>query len=78
MAKRKWKDLSVRSRRLIVVTTVLEAILKIAALVDIARRPEAEIRGSKRKWATAVVLVNSVGAVPLAYFLFGRRPSSKG
>ncbi|MBF6355270.1 PLDc_N domain-containing protein [Nocardia higoensis] len=73
MAKRKWKDLSVRSRRLIVVTTVLEGILKIAALVDLARRPATEIRGSKRAWATAVLLVNSVGAVPLAYFLFGRR-----
>lgn len=77
MARRKWKDLSVRSRRFIVVTTVLEAILKIAALVDLARRPETEIRGSKRAWATAVVLVNSVGAVPLAYFLLGRRPSGK-
>lgn len=75
MAKRKWNDLSARSRRLIVITTVLEGIMKIAALTDLARRPETEIRGSKRAWATAVVLVNSVGAVPLAYFLLGRQPN---
>ena len=78
MAKRKWNDLSARSRRLIVVTTALEGILKIAALTDLVRRPETEIRGSKRAWVAAIVLVNSVGAVPLAYFLRGRQPSSRG
>ncbi|WP_040798062.1 DUF5652 family protein [Nocardia higoensis] len=77
MAKRKWSDLSERSRRLIVATTALETILKIVALADLARRPESEIRGSKRAWATAIVLLNTVGAVPLAYLLRGRRPSSR-
>jgi hypothetical protein len=48
-------------------------VVKIAALVDLRRRPAAEVHGSKRAWATAIVLVNSVGAVPVAYFLFGRR-----
>ncbi len=75
MARRRWRDLSERSRRLIVVAGVLEGILKIAALVDLKRRPAAEIRGSKRAWASAVVLVNSLGAVPVAYFLLGRRKS---
>jgi hypothetical protein len=50
-----------------------EGLLKILALIDIRRRPAAQIRGSKKKWAAAVVLVNSVGAVPIAYFLYGRR-----
>lgn len=75
MARRRWRDLSERSRRLIVVAGVLEGILKIAALVDLKRRPAEEIRGSKRAWASAVVLVNSLGAVPVAYFLLGRRKS---
>ncbi len=74
MAKRRWSDLSPRSRRLIIVGAVFEGLLKIAALVDLVRRPAEQIRGRKWVWAVAVVLVNSVGAVPLAYFLRGRRP----
>jgi hypothetical protein len=60
-------------RRFIVVTGAFEAVLKIAALIDIKRRPAEQIKGSKGKWATAVALANSLGAVPLAYFAFGRR-----
>ena len=52
---------------------VFEGILKVLALIDLKRRPGTEIRGSKAKWAAAVVLINSVGAAPLAYFIFGRR-----
>lgn len=75
MAKRRWSDLSERTRTLIVVAAVIEGILKIMALIDLKRRPANEIRGSKAKWAVAVVLINSVGAVPVAYFLRGRRAS---
>ena len=78
VGRRRWSDLSERSRRLIVLGAVVEGILKIAALVDIKRRPADQIRGSKRAWATAVVLVNSVGAVPLGYLLFGRRTTGAG
>jgi hypothetical protein len=49
-----------------------EGVLKGSALVDLKRRPASQVRGSKARWATAVVLVNSVGAVPLAYLLYGR------
>ena len=73
MARRRWSDLSERTRRLIVLGAVFEGVLKIAALRDIKRRPAAQIRGPKWAWATAVTLVNSVGGAPLAYFLFGRR-----
>ena len=72
-SKRRWSDLSPRTRRFIVVGGVFEGIVKTVALVDLRRRPAAEVRGSKRAWATAIVLVNSVGAVPVAYFLLGRR-----
>jgi hypothetical protein len=57
----------------LVVGGAIEALLKIAALVDLRRRPAAEVRGSKRSWATAIVVANSAGAVPIAYFLRGRR-----
>ncbi len=73
MAARKWSDLSVRSRRLIIAAAAAEGILKTAALIDIKRRPASQIRGSKWIWAPVVVVVNSFGAAPLAYFVFGRR-----
>jgi hypothetical protein len=72
---RRWSDLSERDRRLVVVGAVLEGVLKIAALVDLKRRPAAEIRGRRWIWATVVSLGNSVGTGPLAYFVFGRRRS---
>jgi hypothetical protein len=55
----------------------IEGALKIAALVDLARRPSTEIRGSKARWMAAVALLNSLGAVPIAYFAWGRRRSSR-
>lgn len=51
----------------------VEAGLKIAALIDLAQRPGPQVRGSKRSWAFAIALVNSAGAIPLIYFLRGRR-----
>jgi hypothetical protein len=74
--RRRWQDLSPRIRRLILIVGSLEGMLKIAALWDLRRRPAAEIRGSKKVWALAISFVNSAGAVPVAYFLRGRRVSS--
>ena len=73
MARKKWNELSPRVRRLVVAGAAVEGALKIAALVDLSRRPADAVRGSKRSWATAIVLVNSLGAVPIAYFARGRR-----
>jgi hypothetical protein len=73
MADRRWGDLSPSTRKLIIVGAVAEGILKVAALVDIARRPADQIRGSKWAWVPTVLLVNSFGGAPLAYFAFGRR-----
>ena len=52
---------------------MIEGVLKIAALVDLVRRPARQVRGSKPVWAAAIALVNAAGAVPIAYFLRGRR-----
>ena len=73
MAARKWRDLSKRSRRLLVAAGVAETALKVAALIDLKRRPAGQVRGSKWLWAAVVTLVNSFGAAPLSYFVFGRR-----
>ena len=74
MATRKqWSDLSPRTRRLITITAVAEGILKVAALIDLKRRPASQIRGPKWLWATVVTVVSSAGVVPISYFVLGRR-----
>ena len=72
MAVQHWSDLSPRTRRLLIAGASVEGVLKIAALVDMRRRPASKIRGSKWVWGPAMI-VNSAGAIPLAYFTFGRR-----
>jgi hypothetical protein len=75
VAKKRWSDLSPSTRRLIVVGGAFETVLKAAALVDLARRPAQQLRGSKARWATAIVLINSAGLVPISYFAYGRQPT---
>ncbi len=72
-ARRRWSDLSKRTRGLILAAAVAEGCLKVAALADIKRRPASQIRGSKRMWAVVVGLLNSCGGAPVSYFIFGRR-----
>ena len=71
--RRRWSDLSERTRRWILLGAAVEGVLKIAALIDLKRRPAADVRGRKWVWATGIALANSVGVVPIGYFLFGRR-----
>jgi hypothetical protein len=72
-ARRKWSDLSGRTRTLIITVAVADGILKAVALIDIKRRPASQIRGPKWVWAPVVTVVNSAGVVPISYFVFGRR-----
>jgi len=74
----RWSELSDSSRRLIIAAAIGEAVLKTAVLIDISRRPASQIRGSKRMWIIAAVLVNSAGVGPLSYFAFGRRRHVEG
>jgi hypothetical protein len=67
---RKWSDLSEGQRRAIIVGTAVEVILTTVALVDLARRPRAQVRGPKALWALGCA-VQPVG--PIAYLAFGRR-----
>ncbi len=73
MSSRRWGDLDPRFRQGVLLAAAFEAGLKVAALIDLAQRPREDIRGSKAAWATALVLINSGGAVPIGYFLRGRR-----
>lgn len=76
-ANRHWSDLSERTRKLIIIGAVSETILKVAALIDLKRRPASQIRGPKWVWAPVVTILNSVGIAPISYFVFGRRKPSQ-
>lgn len=69
--KRRWRDLPKGTRRGLGIAASVQFALFASALVDLLRRPSAQVRGG-RKWAWLPVLfVNFVG--PIAYLLFGRR-----
>jgi Phospholipase_D-nuclease N-terminal len=69
-AAQKWAELSDRQRALLLGAAAAELSLKIAALIDISRRPAGRIRGPKALWRAAMA-VNLLG--PLSYFAFGRK-----
>ena len=70
-----WNRLSQGKRRLIVAVAAVETALKIAMLVDLKRRPAAQVKGSKRVWAASAI-VNSAGIIPVSYLVFGRQHAS--
>lgn len=70
MAKRRWSELSSRTRGVIVVMGAVQLLLIGIAHADLTRRAPEEIRGPKRMWRL-LTLVNFVG--PIAYFVAGRR-----
>jgi hypothetical protein len=65
----RFTELSPPLRLATVVLGAVQVALYVAAYVSIARRPAAEIRGSKTKWRL-VCLLNTIG--PLSYFRWGR------
>jgi hypothetical protein len=62
--------MSTGQRVAIVAGATVEVVLTTAALVDLARRPAAQVRGSKALWAIGC-FVQPVG--PVAYLALGRR-----
>ena len=69
-----WQDLPEGARKVIAIVGTAQAALLASAMIDLVRRPAAEVRGG-RKWAWfPVLLINGIG--PLAYFAFGRRGTS--
>jgi Phospholipase_D-nuclease N-terminal len=68
--KKQWSDLTDGQRAAIVVGGAVELVLTTLALVDLVRRPAAQVRGRKALWALGSV-VQPVG--PVAYLLLGRR-----
>jgi hypothetical protein len=48
---------------------ILQLILMVAALIDLARRPKT--RGPKWVWLLVILFVNYIG--PIIYFVIGRK-----
>lgn len=72
MGARRWDEMSSRRRVALIVLSLLQVSLAVAAWADLARRPAGQIQGRKRTWA-AIIGINFVG--PLLYFGRGRRTS---
>lgn len=75
MAEKKWSDLPPRTRKFLIIGVAAEGALKVAALIDLKRRPASQVRGKRWLWALVVTTVSSAGILPVSYFLFGRRPA---
>jgi hypothetical protein len=61
---KRWSDLTGTQQRLIIALAAVEMALTATALIDLARRPAGQVRGSKQLWLLGCV-VQPVG--PLAY-----------
>jgi hypothetical protein len=68
--RKAWRDLEPVERAVIVLGGVVQVALQAAALLDLRRRADAELNGSRRVWVL-LSFVNFLG--PIAYFLAGRR-----
>jgi hypothetical protein len=68
--RKRWRDLEPAERAAILVGGVVQIALQAAALLDLRRRADAELNGSRRVWVL-LSFVNFLG--PIAYFLAGRR-----
>lgn len=74
MAKQKWNEMSQARKTAIVVVGAVEFALTTFALVDLVRRPAAQVRGSKVAWALAC-FVQPIG--PVTYLAAGRLPCAQ-
>ena len=62
VSRKRWGQLSSRQRNATVIGAVVQIGLPAAALADLRRRSEREVRGDKRLWAAAS-FVNFVGPI---------------
>ena len=82
--KQRWSDLTPRQRAAIVAAGTIEVVLTTVAIVDLSRRPRAQVRGSKQILLRSLDLSENragLGSVSLDDakrvlndFLVGRKP----
>ncbi len=69
MTNKRWDELTGTQKALILTAASVELALTATALVDLVRRPRAQVRGPKGLWVLGLV-VQPVG--PIAYLAWGR------
>jgi hypothetical protein len=69
-ATRRWDDLTDAQQKTVLAGAAVELFLTAWAVVDLSRRPAAQVRGPKPLW-TFGCFVQPVG--PIAYLAFGRK-----
>ena len=74
---RSWKDLPPRIRQLILFAGAIDLLLRAWALTDLRRRAADQVNGPKWVWRLLLALVNSMGVLPVIYFLRARRSGSR-
>ncbi|MEI8080522.1 MAG: PLD nuclease N-terminal domain-containing protein [Actinomycetes bacterium] len=67
---KKWNELTSAQQTAILVVGSVELALTATAFVDLARRPQPQVRGSKVWWSLGI-LVQPIG--PIAYLVWGVR-----
>lgn len=70
MERKSWANLTEQQKRTLSGAMSVQIVLLTLALIDIARRPKSDIKGSKPVWVL-VSFVNFAG--PVSYFIFGRK-----
>jgi low temperature requirement protein LtrA len=70
MTGKRWSELSLPQRRLVLVLAAAQVTLAGIAWLDLGFRPAEAVNGRKSWWA-AVIAVNVVG--PLSYLRWGRK-----
>jgi phospholipase D-like protein len=72
--RRRWQDLTPRQQATVLALASVQLSLAATAWADLATRPAQEVNGCKARWA-AIIAINFLG--PVAWFRWGRRPSSR-
>ncbi|MGB8021859.1 MAG: PLD nuclease N-terminal domain-containing protein [Candidatus Nanopelagicales bacterium] len=70
MQKRSWNELSSCQQVTVATLSAVELVLTTISLIDLVKRPSAQVRGNKLLWAFGV-FVQPVG--PIAYLTWGRK-----
>jgi hypothetical protein len=68
--KKRWSDLTPPQRVGVIAAAAVEVLVTATALLDLARRPRALVRGPKLLWFLGC-FVQPIG--PMAYMKVGRR-----
>lgn len=73
MAKKKWAELTDGQKGALVAATAVDAGLRLWAGRDLSTRTGDQVNGPKWLWSAALATVSSMGVLPAAYLLVGRR-----